>query len=66
MRRVRGVYESTNSNNVLEELADILEIIHAITEYHGFSIEDLENVRRSKAEKQGEFKEKVFLIDVED
>ncbi|MDM5225010.1 nucleoside triphosphate pyrophosphohydrolase [Cytobacillus sp. NJ13] len=42
---------TTNPHDTLEELADILEIIHAFTEYHGFSIEDLENVRRSKAEK---------------
>jgi predicted house-cleaning noncanonical NTP pyrophosphatase (MazG superfamily) len=57
---------TTNPGEALEELADVLEIIHAIAEYHGFSIEDLENVRRSKAEKRGGFKEKIFLIDVED
>ncbi|MEN8698421.1 nucleoside triphosphate pyrophosphohydrolase [Bacillus infantis] len=57
---------TTNPGEALEELADVLEIIHAIAEYHGFSIEELENVRRSKAEKRGGFKDKIFLIDVED
>jgi predicted house-cleaning noncanonical NTP pyrophosphatase (MazG superfamily) len=42
-----------------------LEIIHALAEYHGVSIEKVEEVRKQKAEKRGGFKEKIFLIEVE-
>jgi predicted house-cleaning noncanonical NTP pyrophosphatase (MazG superfamily) len=55
-----------NDNDAIEELADLLEIIHALAECHGASIETVEKVRKEKAEKRGGFKEKVFLIEVED
>ena len=57
---------TTNNEDAIEELADVLEIIHALAEYHGASIEKVEEVRKQKAEKRGGFKEKVFLIEVED
>lgn len=50
----------------VEELADLLEIIHALAECHGATIEQVEAVRASKAEQRGGFKEKIFLIEVHD
>ncbi|OHX50684.1 nucleoside triphosphate pyrophosphohydrolase [Cytobacillus oceanisediminis] len=58
--------ETNNNEDAIEELADVLEIIHALAEYHGASIEEVEEVRKQKAEKRGGFKEKIFLIEVED
>ncbi|WP_066309084.1 nucleoside triphosphate pyrophosphohydrolase [Bacillus sp. FJAT-29814] len=55
-----------NDKDAIEELADLLEIIHALAECHGASIETVEEVRKQKAEKRGGFKEKIFLIEVED
>lgn len=57
---------TTNTVDALEELADVLEIIHALAEYHGSSIEQVEEIRKEKAEKRGGFKDKIFLIEVED
>lgn len=53
------------SEDALEELADILEILYALTEYHGFRVDQLEATRLQKAQERGGFKEKIFLIDVE-
>jgi predicted house-cleaning noncanonical NTP pyrophosphatase (MazG superfamily) len=50
----------------VEELADLLEVIRALTKQHGSSIEEVEAVRVDKAEKRGGFQEKMFLIEVED
>lgn len=50
----------------LEELADVLEIIHALAQCHGASIEQVEQIRTKKAEKRGGFREKIFLIEVHD
>lgn len=50
----------------VEELADLLEIIHALAEFHGSNIEQVEQVRQEKVEKRGGFKDKIFLIEVED
>lgn len=55
-----------NNKDAIEELADLLEIIHAFADYHGSSFEEVENVRKQKAEKRGGFKDKIFLIEVKD
>ncbi|ETI69439.1 nucleoside triphosphate pyrophosphohydrolase [Neobacillus vireti] len=58
--------QAENDKDAIEELADLLEIIHALAECHGATIETVEVVRQLKAEKRGGFKEKIFLIEVED
>ncbi|GAJ41285.1 MULTISPECIES: nucleoside triphosphate pyrophosphohydrolase [Anoxybacillaceae] len=55
-----------DDEKALEELADVLEIIHALAECHGSSIERVEQIRAEKAEKRGGFKEKIFLVEVHD
>lgn len=50
----------------IEELADMLEVMYAIAEARGWSVSELEAVRREKAEKRGSFKEKIYLEYVED
>ena len=60
-------YHQANTNEeAVEELADILELIHAAAKMHGATIEQLEEVRRAKAEKRGGFEKRIFLIEVED
>jgi predicted house-cleaning noncanonical NTP pyrophosphatase (MazG superfamily) len=58
--------KTDNTEDALEELADVLEIVHALADYHGASIEKVEEIRKQKSEKRGGFKEKIFLIEVED
>ena len=50
----------------LEELADLLEIIHALAKVHGSTIEEVDKIRDEKAAKRGGFTDKVFLIEVQD
>lgn len=57
---------TTNKEDALEELADVLEIIHALAECHGSSIKEVEAIRERKAEKRGGFQEKIFLVEVEE
>ena len=45
----------------LEEMADVLEVLYAITEARGYSVEELERVRAAKAEKRGGFSDRIFL-----
>lgn len=58
--------EAKTNEEAIEELADILELIHAATKIHGFSFEELEEIRKAKAEKRGAFEKRIFLIEVED
>ncbi len=48
----------------VEELADLLEVLYAAAEARGFTKDELEAVRERKAEKRGQFKEKLFLESV--
>lgn len=49
----------------VEELADLLEVIYAAAIARGYTVEELEQVRRQKAEERGAFKRKFFLLEVE-
>ena len=46
----------------LEELADILEVVYALTENLGYSKEELQTLREKKAAERGGFRDRVFLI----
>ncbi|OCA81262.1 nucleoside triphosphate pyrophosphohydrolase [Pseudobacillus wudalianchiensis] len=60
-------YEAAqNDEEALEELADLLELIHAAAAIHGADFNELEAIRQQKAEKRGGFSERIFLIEVED
>lgn len=50
----------------LEELADILEVVFALSETLGHSREELMEVYRKKNEKRGGFRERIFLISKEE
>ncbi|KOS68959.1 phosphoribosyl-ATP pyrophosphohydrolase [Lysinibacillus contaminans] len=58
--------QAANEMDAIEELADILELMHAALEVYGFSYEELEAVRHHKKDKRGGFAEGVYLIEVED
>ena len=45
----------------IEEMADLLEVIYAICTARGYTLEELESVRKKKAEERGGFAHKIFL-----
>lgn len=44
----------------LEEMADVLEVLFAICEARGYSVEELMAVRDEKREKRGGFAQRIF------
>lgn len=48
----------------VEELADLLEVIHAAAIARGYTLEDLERVRAEKAAKRGGFEKRILLKEV--
>lgn len=44
----------------IEEMADVLEVLYAICEARGHSLEELEIVRKEKSDKRGAFKERIY------
>lgn len=58
--------QATSDKESIEELADLLEIIHSLAAVHGSTFDDLEKIREQKAAQRGGFQEKVFLVGVKE
>lgn len=54
-------FAAKTSYHRAEELADILEVIHALAEKEGLSFDAVEKFRMSKAEEKGAFSRRLFL-----
>lgn len=52
------------ADKTLEELADLLEVIYSVVKARGYSVEQLEKVRKEKADKRGNFDKKILLKQV--
>lgn len=55
-----------NDGEAIEELADVMELIHSLAITHGSTMKEVESVRIEKAEKRGGFEEKIYLVEVHD
>ena len=53
-----------HSDQNIEELADLLEVIYAAAMARGYTLEQLESVRAAKAEKRGAFANIILLKEV--
>jgi len=49
----------------LEELADLVEVIHSFVRNKGITINELEKIRQRKHDARGGFDKKIMLISVE-
>ena len=50
------------SDNSVEELADILEVLDAILQFRNISWEDVMDTKKKKKEQRGGFDKRLFLI----
>lgn len=53
------------SENV-EELADLVEVVYAIVNDKGVSLQEFEGIRKQKVEERGSFRDKLLLKEVSD
>lgn len=58
--------EADTKEHKLEELSDLLELINALAEHEGTTLEEINNIRKKKAKERGGFSNRVFLIEVTD
>ena len=54
--------EAVEEIEVKKEMADILEILYSFAEERVISLDEVESIRKERAEKRGRFKERIFLI----
>jgi predicted house-cleaning noncanonical NTP pyrophosphatase (MazG superfamily) len=53
-----------HASHSVEELADLLEVIYAVTQASGHTLEELEAIRAEKAAARGAFQKKLLLREV--
>lgn len=60
----KKVLEEANEfvdDNSTEELGDLFEVLYAIMEVKGYSMQEVESVMANKREEKGAFKNKIYL-----
>jgi predicted house-cleaning noncanonical NTP pyrophosphatase (MazG superfamily) len=50
-----------SQEETLEEIADLLEVVDAIMAHKGFSEQELQEIKKLKAEKRGKFQRRIIL-----
>ena len=60
-RKLNEELAEYQADKSLEELADLLEIMYAVAAARGYSVDELESVRKEKAEKRGGFEKRLRL-----
>lgn len=58
--------QASTTKEAVNELADILELIHAALCVYDMSFDELEQARIEKRNERGSFQKRTLLIDVED
>ncbi|WP_341518438.1 nucleoside triphosphate pyrophosphohydrolase [Bacillus paramobilis] len=56
--------EADTKEHKLEELSDLLELINALAEYEGTTLEEIDKIRRKKVEERGGFQNRIYLTEV--
>lgn len=59
-RKLNEEVAEYQTDKSIEEMADVLEVLLAICEARGHSVEELMAVREEKREKRGGFEQKIF------
>lgn len=59
-RKLNEEVQEYMQDGSIEEMADVLEVLRAICIARGHTPEELENVRKKKAEKRGGFEKKIY------
>ena len=52
-----------HKDQTVEELADLIEVIHAAVIARGYTLDELEAIRAEKARERGGFEKKILLLE---
>jgi len=64
IEEMNEVHSAQSDEELIEELADLYEVLRSLVAAKGLSDEQFMNVVNSKKEKRGSFSEKLFLVQV--
>ncbi|MFA6973416.1 MAG: nucleoside triphosphate pyrophosphohydrolase [Parcubacteria group bacterium] len=52
-----------SKEHIVEEAADVMELIDTILEFNGLDLETVRKVQKEKAEKRGGFKKRILMLE---
>lgn len=52
-----------DKEHIVEEMADVLELLDAISDYYNLSKEDIIKVQKEKSQKRGGFKKRILMLE---
>ena len=61
IEEAKEVNDSTTVNDICKELADVLEVVEAITNVYGLTMDTVVQTKQNKALTNGKFNQRVFL-----
>ena len=66
LEEVNEFIEATESKHIIEELADVLEVLDAIYDFNKIDKKIIQEVKTKKFNERGGFKKKIILLDIND
>ncbi|MBP7854457.1 nucleoside triphosphate pyrophosphohydrolase [Candidatus Babeliales bacterium] len=51
----------SNTNNIIDELADVMELVDYLAQLHGINHEQLQQAKNNKREEKGGYEKRIFL-----
>lgn len=65
LEETKEIINAKTKEERIEECADLLEVLYAFSQAHGFSMEQIEAKRRSKRAEKGGFEQQIYSDHVE-
>lgn len=65
LEEAQEVREATSNTELIDELADVMEVVHALTSASGVSFDEVEARRQAKRAERGGFEARVYNAAVE-
>lgn len=65
IEEAKEVASAQTEKELIEELADVFEVLYTLTEECGFTLEKVEKVRQEKRQLKGGFEDKIYLDTIE-
>jgi Uncharacterized conserved protein len=66
VKEVKIELKNNNKTKIIEELADVLEVIDALSNCFGFELSDIINIKKQKAIEKGGFNKGIVLLFTEE
>ncbi|MRH41587.1 phosphoribosyl-ATP pyrophosphohydrolase [Aquibacillus halophilus] len=64
VEEVEELISTDSSSEVVEEAADVIEVIEALIKLNGSTIQEVEQVKADKKDRRGGFDKRIFLQEV--